>query len=182
MDASTQPSVDECEREGMLQPGQPGPGEVEIPKVLQTSSSHVRDVDAEEEKRKLAVEPFRAVLEALAQMEHDDPKAAAQGARLLSLFRRLWESSVSKQIDSQRLEVGNQQLRAMSSQLQLEGNQLKNTHDDQLYHFHALEQKLMDARRGMFRLLNEWSSTSSGGLNVSPEDSQGGNNDTERLP
>ncbi len=115
-------------------------------------------------------------------MEHDDPKAAAQGARLLSLFRRLWESCVSKQIDSQRLEVGNQQLRAMNSQLQLEGTHLKNTHDDQLYHFHAVEQKLMDARRGMFRLLNEWSSTSSGGLNVLPEDSQGGNHETERLP
>ncbi|KAJ5661403.1 uncharacterized protein N7477_009019 [Penicillium maclennaniae] len=43
----------------------------------------------EEEKLKLAIEPFRSVIEILTKLEKEDAKAAAQGARLVSLLRRL---------------------------------------------------------------------------------------------
>jgi hypothetical protein len=135
----------------------------------------VRDAGLEEEKMKLAVEPFRSVIETLTKMEQDDPKAAAQGARLVSLLRRLWESCVSKHLDSQRLEEGNQQLRAMNSQLHLEGNHLKLTHEDQISHFHAVEQDLMKVRQDLLGVLRQWNSTSVGDLTVLPEDGQRGN-------
>jgi hypothetical protein len=134
-------------------------------------------VEVEEEKRKLAIEPFRPVIETLTRLEQDNPKAAAQGARLVSLYRRLWESCVSKHIDSQRLKEGNQQLRAMNSQLHYEGNQLKRTHDDQISHFHAVEQELMNVRQDLLRMLKEWNSTSVRDLTVLSEDLQGGNNE-----
>lgn len=143
--------------------------------ILQQSQAH--DVELEEEKRFLAVEPFRPVIETLRRLEQDDPKAAAQGARLVSLYRRLWESCVSKHIDSQRLEEGNQQLRTMNSQLHYEGSHLKRTHDDQLSHFHAVEQDLMNVRQDLLRMLKEWNSTSVGDLTVLPEDCQGGNDE-----
>jgi uncharacterized phage infection (PIP) family protein YhgE len=124
----------------------------------------------EEEKLKLAVEPFQAVIETLTKLEKEDAKAAAQGARLVSLLRRLWESCVAKHIDSQRLEEGNQQLRAMNSQLHHEGNHLQHTYDGQLAHFHAVEQELIKVRQDLLCVLKQWNSTSVGDLRILPED------------
>jgi hypothetical protein len=127
-------------------------------------------MEVEEEKRILAVELFRPVIESLTWLEQDDPKSAAQGARLVSFYRGLWESCVSKHIDNQRLEEGNQHLRAMNSQFHHEGNHLKRRIDDQLSHLHAVEQDLMNVWHGLLlRVLKEWNSTSVGDLNVLSE-------------
>ena len=131
-------------------------------------------MELEEEKRILAVEPFQPVIETLTRLEQDDPKTAAQGARLVSLLRRLWESCVSKHIDSQRLEAGNQQLRAMNSQLHFEGDHLKLTHEDQTSHFYAVEQDLLKVRQDLLGVLKQWNSTSVGEPAVLPQDGQEG--------
>lgn len=51
------------------------------------------------------MEPFQPVLEILKQLEEEDPKLAFQAARLVGLYRRLWESCVSKHVDSQQIEA-----------------------------------------------------------------------------
>ena len=39
----------------------------------------------------------------LADLERNDPKSAFPAARLIGLYRRLWESCVSKHIEGQKL-------------------------------------------------------------------------------
>ena len=55
----------------------------------------------------LATEPFQPILKVLADLERDDPKFAFPAARIVGLYRRLWESCVSKHIDGQKLEQSN---------------------------------------------------------------------------
>jgi hypothetical protein len=43
-------------------------------------------------------------LKVLADLERDDPKFAFPAARLVGLYRRLWESCVPKHIDGEKLE------------------------------------------------------------------------------
>ncbi|CAI7656940.1 unnamed protein product [Penicillium palitans] len=43
--------------------------------------------------------------------ERDDPKFAFPAARLVGLYRRLWESCVAKHFDGQKLEQSNQNLK-----------------------------------------------------------------------
>ncbi|CAG8092542.1 unnamed protein product [Penicillium salamii] len=44
----------------------------------------------------LATEPFQPILKVLADLESDDPKFGFPAARLVGLYRRLWETCVSK--------------------------------------------------------------------------------------
>ncbi|KAJ5041896.1 hypothetical protein NUH16_011184 [Penicillium rubens] len=60
----------------------------------------------EETRRPLATEPFQPTLKALADLERDDPKFAFPAARLVGLYRRLWEPCVSKHIDGQNHSRG----------------------------------------------------------------------------
>ena len=57
-------------------------------------------------KHTLATEPFQAALKVLANLERDDPKFAFPAARLVGLYRRLWEPCVSKHIDGQNHSRG----------------------------------------------------------------------------
>jgi hypothetical protein len=51
----------------------------------------------------LATEPFQPILKVLADLERDDPKFAFPAARIVRLYRRLWELCVSKHINGQKL-------------------------------------------------------------------------------
>ncbi|KAJ5202992.1 hypothetical protein N7449_005071 [Penicillium cf. viridicatum] len=50
---------------------------------------------------------FQPILKVLADLERDDSKFAFPAARLVGLYRRLWESCVSKYIDGEKLEQRN---------------------------------------------------------------------------
>jgi hypothetical protein len=64
----------------------------------------------EETRYTLATVPFQPVLKVVADLERDDPKFAFPAARLVGLYRRLWESCVSKYIDGEKLNQSNQEL------------------------------------------------------------------------
>ncbi|KAJ5701410.1 hypothetical protein N7488_008958 [Penicillium malachiteum] len=68
------------------------------PEPTQQSFDHMADSTS---KESLANEPLRPTLEALAELDRKDPKLAFQAARILGLYRRLWESCVSKHVDCQ---------------------------------------------------------------------------------
>ncbi|KAJ5976500.1 hypothetical protein N7481_010207 [Penicillium waksmanii] len=53
----------------------------------------------------------------LAELERDDPKLAFQAARILGLYRRLWDSCMSKHTGSEKLRQTNQELRRENTRL-----------------------------------------------------------------
>ena len=61
--------------------------------------------------------PFQLILKVLADLERDGTKFAFPAARLVSLYRRLWESCVSKHIDGQKLEQSNHVLKEAGTHL-----------------------------------------------------------------
>ncbi|KAJ5037736.1 hypothetical protein NUH16_011335 [Penicillium rubens] len=73
-----------------------------------------------ESRHTLATEPFQPILKVLADLERDDPKFAFPAARLVGLYRRLWESCVSKHIDGQKLEQDNLALKEAGTHLRKE--------------------------------------------------------------
>jgi hypothetical protein len=77
-----------------------------------------------------------------ADLEHDDPKFAFPAAQLVGLYRRLWESFVSKHIDGEKLEQINQILKEASTQLSKERNGLQLLHDKQLSRLRFFDQAL----------------------------------------
>ncbi|KAJ5559448.1 hypothetical protein N7513_001847 [Penicillium frequentans] len=73
------------------------------------------------------------------RLEKEDPKLASQGARLLGIFRRMWESCATKNLESERIENMNQDLRAVNAQVCHEEDHLKHRQDEQLARFYKLE-------------------------------------------
>jgi hypothetical protein len=104
----------------------------------------------------LATEPFQPTLKVLADLECDDPKFAFQAARLVGLYRRLWESCVSKHIDGENLEQSNQDLKAAGAHLIKEKEGLQICHDKQLSLLRFFEQALGSSRERMTRVLDGW--------------------------
>ena len=90
----------------------------------------------------MAADPFQPVLEILQRLEQEDPKLASQAARLLGLYRRMWQSCVSKHVDIQRFEDANQELRTNNVQLCHKADHLKHRQSDQLARLHFFEQAL----------------------------------------
>ncbi|KAI3281346.1 hypothetical protein DTO002I6_9845 [Penicillium roqueforti] len=89
------------EKEGDQQPSEsPILGEKD---KSQESSDHVplpSPLQQEADRRHtLATEPFQPTLKVLADLERDDPKFAFPAARLVGLYRRLWESCVSDDLN-----------------------------------------------------------------------------------
>jgi hypothetical protein len=104
----------------------------------------------------LATEPFQPILQLLANLERDDPKFAFPAARLVGLYRRLWESCVSKHIDGQKLEQSNWILREASAQLSKERDSLQLRHDKQLSQLRDFEQALKLSRERLISVLDDW--------------------------
>ena len=109
-------------------------------------------------------EPFQPVLEALADLERDDPKLAFQAARLVGLYRRLWESCVSKHLDCEKTNETNQLLREASVHLSNERDSLQLCHAEQLSRLRFFDQALKSSRERLSGLLIEWNQFSRGDL------------------
>ena len=109
-------------------------------------------------------DPFRPILETLAHLEQEDPKLASQAARLLGLFRRVWESALSKHTEILRLERANQALRDDNVQLCHEGRDLHQRQSDQLARLRLFEQGLERTRQGLLSVLEGWNSYSTAEL------------------
>lgn len=92
----------------------------------------------------------------LADLERDDPKFAFPAARLVGLYRRLWESCVFKQINGQKLEQENLLLEEAGAHLRKKKDGLQLRHDKQLARLHFLEQALDSSRRKLVSVLNDW--------------------------
>ncbi|KAI1828875.1 hypothetical protein DTO027I6_10204 [Penicillium roqueforti] len=118
---------------------------------LPSSSQH-----EEETRHTLATEPFQVVLKVLADLERDDPKSVFPAARLVGLYRRLWESCVSKHIDGQKLQQGNQILKEASINLSKERDSLQLHHEKQLVRLRFFGQALESSRERLISLLGDW--------------------------
>jgi hypothetical protein len=104
----------------------------------------------------LATEPFQPILKVLADLERDDPNFAFPAARLVGLYRRLWESCVTKHIDGQKLEQSNQILKEAGTHLLKERDGLQLRHDKQLSRLRFFEQALESSRGRLTRVLDDW--------------------------
>ncbi|KAF3003917.1 hypothetical protein E8E15_001221 [Penicillium rubens] len=118
---------------------------------LPSSSQH-----EEETRHTLATESFQAVLKVLADLKRDDPKSAFPAVRLVGLYRRLWESCVSRHIDGQKLEQSNQILKEASTHLTKARDGLQLRHDKQLSRLRFFEQALESSRGRLASLLDDW--------------------------
>ncbi|KAJ5144443.1 hypothetical protein N7526_001951 [Penicillium atrosanguineum] len=112
----------------------------------------------------LVTKPFQPVLEALADLERDDPKLAFQAARLVGLYRRLWESCVSKHLDCEKANETNQVLREASIHLSNERDSLQLRHSEKLSRLHFFDQALQSSRERLIGILNDWNQLSRGDL------------------
>ncbi|CAG7965698.1 unnamed protein product [Penicillium salamii] len=104
----------------------------------------------------LATEPFQPILQVLADLERDDAKFAFPAARLVGLYRRLWESCVSKHIDGEKLEQRNLALKEAGTHLRKERDGLQVRHDKQLSRLRFFEQALELSRERLISLLDDW--------------------------
>ncbi|OGE46631.1 hypothetical protein PENARI_c159G09657 [Penicillium arizonense] len=109
-----------------------------------------------ETRHTLVTEPFQPILKVLADLERDDPKFAFPAARLVGLYRRLWESCLSKHIDGQKLEQSNQILKEASTHLSKTRDGLQLRHDKQLSRLRFFEQALESSRGPLIRVLDDW--------------------------
>ncbi|KAJ5382087.1 uncharacterized protein N7496_004515 [Penicillium cataractarum] len=110
----------------------------------------------EADKRHIqATEPFQPTLKVLADLESDDPKFAFPAARLVGLYRRLWESCVSKLIDGQKLEQDNLVLKEAGAHLRKERDGLQVRHDKQLFWLRLFEQALKLSRERLVSVLDD---------------------------
>ncbi|KZN93937.1 hypothetical protein EN45_041240 [Penicillium chrysogenum] len=123
-----------------------------------------RSQHEEETRHTLATEPFQPILNVLADLERDDPKFAFPAARLVGLYRRLWESCVSKHIHGQKLEQSNQILKEAGASLRKERDGLQLYHKKKLARLRFFEQALESSRERLISLLNDWNYSSSPNL------------------
>jgi hypothetical protein len=127
-----------------------------------------------ETRHTLATEPFQPILKVLADLESDDPKFAFPAARLVGLYRRLWESCVSKHIDGRKLEQDNLVLKEAGAHLRKERDGLQVRHDKQLFRLRFFEQALELSRKRLVSVLDDWSHPSRLNLAVPLNDAREG--------
>ncbi|CAG8944665.1 unnamed protein product [Penicillium salamii] len=104
----------------------------------------------------LATDPFENILKVLADLERDDPKFAFTAARIVGLYRRLWESCVSKHIDGQKLEQENLSLKEAGAHLRKKRDGLQLRRDKQLARLRFFEQALESSRERLTSVLDDW--------------------------
>jgi hypothetical protein len=101
-------------------------------------------------------------MEALARLEREDPKLAFQAARIVGLYRRLWESCMEKDTKGKKLAKANDGQRENQQKLMNEKNRMQSSHDDQLARLHFLDQALESSRLRLTEILKEWNRYSDG--------------------
>ncbi|CAG8217176.1 unnamed protein product [Penicillium nalgiovense] len=109
-----------------------------------------------ETRHTLVTEPFQSILKVLADLERDDTKFAFPAARLVGIYRRVWESCVSKHIDGQKLEQDNLILKEAGAQLRKERDLLQLCHDKQLSRLRFFEQALELSRERLSSVIDDW--------------------------
>ncbi|KAJ5827547.1 hypothetical protein N7447_004310 [Penicillium robsamsonii] len=77
-------------------------------------------------------------------------------ARLIGIYRRVWESCVSKHIDGQKLEQNNLVLKEVGAQLRKERDLLQLRHDKQLSRLRVFEQALELSRERLSSVIDGW--------------------------
>lgn len=92
----------------------------------------------------------------LADLERDDPKFVFPAARLVGLYRRLWEPCVSKHIDVQKIEQSNEILKEAATYLRKERDGLQLHHEKQLARLRFFGQALESSRERLTSLLDDW--------------------------
>lgn len=105
----------------------------------------------------------------LDKLEHDDPKLAFHAARLVGLFRRLWESCVTKHVDAQALENTNQAFRVDNAKLRQEEAHLKKRKEDQTARLSYFQESMDHAREQMHDALGKWNMYVSDDANVASQ-------------
>ncbi|CEJ62921.1 hypothetical protein PMG11_11406 [Penicillium brasilianum] len=108
------------------------------------------------ERPSLRDQPFAPAMEALARLEREDPKLAFQAARLVGLYRRLWESCMAKHMEGEKLAKVNDDLRETQQKLVNGKNKMQSSHDDQLARLHFFDQALESSRLRLTEILKEW--------------------------
>jgi hypothetical protein len=98
----------------------------------------------------------------LQRLDQEDPKFAAPAARLVGLYRRLWESCVSKHVDNHRLGEATDELRNNNFQLSQERAYLKHRHEDQELRLVVFDQGLEKMRQGIAEVLRDWDKSATG--------------------
>ncbi|KAI3286495.1 hypothetical protein DTO002I6_8166 [Penicillium roqueforti] len=143
--------------------GDPPPRELPIlgeKDKSQESSDHVPLPSPSQQeagtRHTLATEPFEPILKVLADLERDDPKFAFPAARLVGLYRRLWESCVSKHIDGEKLEQDNLVLKEAGTHPRQKRDGLQLRHDKQLSRLRFFEQALDLSRERLVSVLDDW--------------------------
>jgi hypothetical protein len=109
-----------------------------------------------ETRHTLATEPFQPILKVLADLERDETNFAFPAARLVGIYRRLWESCVSKHLDGQKLEQENLVLKEAGTHLRKERDGLQVRHDKQLSRLRFYEQALELSRERLISVLYDW--------------------------
>jgi hypothetical protein len=92
----------------------------------------------------------------LADAERDGLKFAFPAIRLVGLYRRLWESCVSKPIDGQKLQQSNQSLKEANTHLRKERDGLRLHHEKQVARLRFFEQAFESSRERVISLLHDW--------------------------
>lgn len=113
-------------------------------------------------------------MKVLADLERDDPNFAFPAARLVGLYRRLWESCVSKHLDGQKLEQENLVLKDAGTHLRKERDGHQVRHDKQLFRLCFFEQALEVSRERLGSVLDDWNHPSGLNLTVSLNDAREG--------
>ena len=103
-------------------------------------------------------------MEALARLEREDPKLAFQAARIVGLYRRLWESCTSKHIEGSKLAKANHGLRETHRYMTDERNKMQSRHDDQIARLQFFDQALESSRIRLSDILKDWDRYSEGVL------------------
>ncbi|KAJ5982640.1 hypothetical protein N7451_012740 [Penicillium sp. IBT 35674x] len=115
-------------------------------------------------KDALLTGPFQTVLETLADLERDDPKLAFQASRLVGIYRRLWESCVTKHRECDKMIDANLRLKQEGVQLSNERDSLQARHDHQMARLRLFDQALRSSQEQKTGMLIQWSQLPRGDL------------------
>jgi hypothetical protein len=99
---------------------------------------------------------------ALARLEREDPKLAFQAARIVGLYRRLWESCMTKHTEANKLATANHGLRETHRNLTDEKNTMQSCNDGQIARLRFFDQALESSRLRLTDILKEWNRYSDG--------------------
>ncbi|KAJ6016518.1 hypothetical protein N7540_011109 [Penicillium herquei] len=137
----------------------PSLGHIAEPQPAPQLIEHMADLES---KESLANEPLRPTLEALAELDRKDPKLAFQAARILGIYRRMWESCVSKHVESKEQAQRNQTLEEAKRHLSKERETLQRRYNEQLSHLRFFDHTLHSSRVKLNDILSQWKQGFSG--------------------